>query len=453
MQDNAFESGSAYETELAPDRKGLLKEIADDFWRSRFFREPAPLLRHALNNGFSGDYCASFLAEMCRNPGATIEPWFDEEEIEAMEADACARYGEVAALWRERGAEIKTLLTESPGLSRAADTYRLDLLPELFDAMDRFVADGNPYDLFPAFGKFTTSTIGAGTKSKKESPSHRFFDSCQRLADTAQRRLLALRVELICYCREEEPLRKRERAIRFFDDLLGDLHDALQGDSGPRLAATLRHTYSAALIDEFQDTDPLQYAIFRTIYGEENLPLFLIGDPKQAIYSFRGADIHAYLRAGTDVDGDKRFTLTANWRSTPRLLHAFNTVFDNENRPFVYERICYHPLTSGKGETADCLVVEGERSDGLQLWLLPPDEKGKPLSIGDTMEQTLRAVVAEISRLVALGRERKALIGERALAPQDIAVIVRSHYHAGLVQDALRAQGIPCVMRSDESVF
>ena len=113
--------------------------------------------------------------------------------------------------------------------------------------------------------------------------------------------------------RQELPRRKDELKVQFFDDLLTRLHSALAGTGGPALAALLRRQYAAALIDEFQDTDPLQYEIFSRVFtGPENY-LFLIGDPKQAIYGFRGADIFTYLKASQH--SDQAYTLKENWRS------------------------------------------------------------------------------------------------------------------------------------------
>ncbi len=91
--------------------------------------------------------------------------------------------------------------------------------------------------------------------------------------------------------------RKRERRVIAFDDMLYNLYAALESGDHPELAGSLREKFPVALIDEFQDTDPLQFAIFERIYGKGNAPAFFVGDPKQAIYSFRNADLHAYLRA------------------------------------------------------------------------------------------------------------------------------------------------------------
>ena len=120
------------------------------------------------------------------------------------------------------------------------------------------------------------------------------------------------------------------RAQMGFDDLLTRLDAALQGANGPRLAALIREQFPVALIDEFQDTDPLQYRIFNAVYdvaaNAQDTALVLIGDPKQAIYAFRGADIHTYLAARRDTEG-RHATLGTNFRSTPEMVEAVNRVF------------------------------------------------------------------------------------------------------------------------------
>src|SRR5690606_33992120 len=116
--------------------------------------------------------------------------------------------------------------------------------------------------------------------------------------------------------------RKAAAGVQDFDDLLHRVAAAVQGPHGAALCEALRRRYPLALIDECQDTDPVQYRIFRQVYGgaSGDEGLFLIGDPKQAIYAFRGADVFAYLRARRDAQ--RAWSLRTNWRSSPRLVRA-----------------------------------------------------------------------------------------------------------------------------------
>jgi len=461
LQDNAFESGSLYDTELVTDPSSMFQETVDDFWRMKFFGDQAPLLDEALRNKYSPETFAAFARKMLENPKMKILPDFGSRNQESIDLECLEAFEVVRRQWKERREEIVDLLKNDKGLSRNEKTYRADVLPGLFEGMDSSTGADNPYNLFTGFDKFCVSGILRGKKPTGTAPKHPFFDACERLLKLVEERLLLLKWELLEFCRQRLPLRKRTANIRFFSDLLNDLYAALYGATGDGLAECLRGKYHAALIDEFQDTDPVQYDIFHRIYDRPETPLFLIGDPKQAIYSFRGADIFAYMEASRCVDSDRRFTLTSNWRSTPALLRAFNTVFDNQGKPFVYDEIAYHPITCGESGAKKVLVLEGNDGAPLQIWTVPPGEDGQPLGVGKANVAVQASVAAEISRLLRDGTEGRAriekrengVVKEHPVAPGDIAVIVRSHRQAGLIQDALRGLGIPSVMRSDETIF
>ena len=453
LQDNAFESGSLYDTELVTDQTDLLQEVADDFWRRHFFAEPAPLIGYALRQGITSAYFAGFLREMLGNPKLQVLPAYSPQQIAVIEEQSLFAFNRVRQMWGERQEEICSLILTDKGLSRAKGAYHPELLAGLFEAMSCYALSDNPYELFEGFHKLSSSGLSQGKKATGALLVHEFFELCEQLLQRVGERFLALRCELLAFAAQRLPSRKRELNVRCFDDLLTGLYDALNGAQGDQLALSLRQKYRAALIDEFQDTDPVQFDIFRKLYAGADAPLFLIGDPKQAIYSFRGADIFAYLEAAAGVPGDRRFTLTSNWRSTPRLLDAFNAVFDRAANPFVFQQIGYHPIQAGRKEGGARLDLTGADPAPLQLWYLPQDENGKESSVGRATKAVPVAVAAEIARLLSDGAQGKALIDGRGVLPEDIAVIVRSHRQAALVQQALAALVIPSVMRSDASIF
>jgi exodeoxyribonuclease V beta subunit len=174
---------------------------------------------------------------------------------------------------------------------------------------------------------------------KNEPPSHTFFDHAETLAaaaaaaEAAQRAAwLGIVHEWLDYAPLELAARKRTRRVVSFDDLLSNLYQALAAN--PWLADALRARYPAALIDEFQDTDPLQFAIFNSIFAPQG-PLFLVGDPKQAIYSFRAADLHTYLTARERASA--RYTLAVNQRSTAPIIDACNRIFSANPAAFILD--------------------------------------------------------------------------------------------------------------------
>ena len=455
LQDNAFESGSLYDTELLPDGSALLQEVVDDFWRRTFFAKPAPLLGHALAQGLTPATFAGFLRGMLGNPKLRVLPAFEPAEVAALEAECRVAYDAVVRMWGERGEEIQNLLSTDKGLSRNANGwYHPAGLPALFEALGDYTACGNPFDLFGDFVAFCASSVLDAKKKTGAPLQDPFFELCEDLQESVSSRFLALKSELIVFAAGKLPARKKELNVRCFDDLLTGLYEALRGPQGEALACCLRLKYRAALIDEFQDTDPVQFDIFRKIYADPAQPLFLIGDPKQAIYSFRGADIFAYLAAADDVEPGRRFTLTHNWRSTPKLLDAFNAVFDGSFHPFLFDEIAFHPVSAGcKEGGAELTLSGGDDGAALQLWCLPQNDAGKSLNMGQAGELVCAAVAAETARLLQEGREGRALIDGRPVLPEDVAIIVRSHLQAANIQRALNDLSIPSVMRSDESIM
>jgi len=437
LQDHAFESGALYDTELMDDQSALAGQVIDDFWRERFFGDANRLLAYALLNKWTPDSLAAFLRSLQLSEQDVVLPLYSEAEIERIESEAQAAFDEARRIWQVEREALSELLRTSKALSRAEKYYRDDKVEPLLAALAEFVASGNPFALFDGFGKLTASGVAAGTKSSATPPAHPLFEACERLQAAADERLLALKSELVAFYRQRLPERKKEGNVRFFDDLLTDLYHALA--DGPEIAAlagALRDRYRAALIDEFQDTDPVQYDIFRRIYAGSDAPLFLIGDPKQAIYSFRGADIFAYLQAASDVGEERRFTLNANWRSTPKLLDGFNRLFEETRHPFVFDGIPSPPLVAGRS------TPDASDDPPLEICLLDGGEEEGSLKSGDATSFAAEACASMVAETIGGGAEASG-----------IAVIVRTHRQARLVQAALRKAGIISVMRSDESVF
>ncbi|QWV93758.1 exodeoxyribonuclease V subunit beta [Geomonas oryzisoli] len=274
--------------------------------------------------------------------------------------------------------------------------------------------------------------------------------------------LLALKRNFFDYLRVELPKRKRLRNVRCFDDLLGDLHAALTRAASP-LPRLIRERFQAALIDEFQDTDPVQFAIFDAVYPAGcEAPFFLIGDPKQAIYSFRGADIFAYLGAADATE--KRHTLLQNFRSEPGLITAVNKLFTSRELPFLHEKIGFNEVEAAP-KARSILTERGERNAPLKFWLAPRKEAGKPINKGDAWDLLPETVAAEIARILRDGAAGKLTIEElkqedederwvpRPVRPRDVAVLVRANRQARLMQQALSRRGIPSVLCSAGNLF
>lgn len=254
---------------------------------------------------------------------------------------------------------------------------------------------------------------------------------------------------------------KRQHAVMGFDDMLARLRDALYGDNGDKLARIIREQFPVALIDEFQDTDPIQYDIFHRIYAnQDGIGWFMIGDPKQAIYAFRGADIFTYLRARQAV-GRNRHSLGRNYRSRPALVHSINQVFaaaearSDEGAFQLDHRIPFEEVEP-KTDQGEGLYIEDEPHPALTFWLLQQPEDSDQSSIGKTdyRDRMARSCAAAMTRLLNQGRDGAARLrdGDRedALKPADMAVLVRTGSEAQLIRDALARQGVRSVYLSDK---
>ncbi len=249
----------------------------------------------------------------------------------------------------------------------------------------------------------------------------------------------------------------------FFDDLLSQLRDALAAPGGERLCESLRARYRFALIDEFQDTDAVQYEIFERVWHADEVRkagggLVLIGDPKQAIYSFRGADIHSYLAARGHA-GPAVHSLGVNHRSDPAVIDAVNALFGATGDPFAQAEIEFRPVTPAATAEREPFDAPGRFRAGLRVSFLARqaaaaaspdagDESGK-LELRFARTRWMQALARDVAELLESG----ATIGGRRIGPSDIAVLARRKSELDAVRRALEGLGIPCVSRGDGNVF
>ncbi len=286
---------------------------------------------------------------------------------------------------------------------------------------------------------------------------------------------------------------KASASLLTFDDLIERLDRALAHPStGPSLRRAIQDQFAVALIDEFQDTDPTQYRIFRRAFGgmrdeeawrdaggptEEHeasgargfpsslhpasriplhgRPLFFIGDPKQAIYAFRGADVFAYLEARGDAD--RRLTLGTNYRSSPDLVRAVNALFGrlgSGGKPFVYDGIPFEPVHAA----ADDPGIRGVAPEAPMVWWAADQlerGRGSIVTKGNAREAAMEAVVSEICAL--LNNERAEIRDRhsglwRRLEAGDLAVLTRTNGQARDLQDRLRRVGVVAVVGKGDDI-
>lgn len=297
-------------------------------------------------------------------------------------------------------------------------------------------------------------------------PASPLFDALQRWWHAADAREQWLRQQATAFLhdlRDEARARlaelKRIGRVQTYDDLIDGVADALEGPHRATLVQQLRAQYAIALVDEFQDTDDRQWGIFQRVFGDSQETraaglapaLFLIGDPKQAIYGFRGGDIHTYLKAKRQAEAAP--ALDRNFRSRPAVLHAIQALYANAGeRAFLEADIAFEPVHPGSTRVDADFLRDGIPAPGLTVRVLHNPEGGD-LKADPSRQQASDACVAAIHQILSEARQGRALLRDVPVQPGDIAVLVRSHKEATRIQQALGAVGIPAVAAGKQSLY
>ncbi len=448
--------------ELLEDDGELRRGVVHDFWRRHVVAGSAALAAHLVAARDSPQRLDELLRRQLGQPLARqLWPADIDDAVPDPGAEIGAAHDAASARWVEaRDAVIDLLHHALPALK--GSIYKAKSVDAAVAAWDTLLASATPAlaGADPDKAELLTATrLADGTKKNRVTPAHPFFAAAERLlaARAVQRNgLERQRLRLIRDLLREAPeaLReaRRERRVAAYDDLLWNLWTRLVAGPLPGLAPTLRARYPAMLIDEFQDTDALQFDIFMALHrGGGDGPLFLVGDPKQAIYRFRHADLHAYLAARAQADATH--TLTDNQRSDPGLIDALNGLFGANPGAFVLPGLHHRAVAFGAKPRPAWLDASGGAGAPLTLWQLPRGDDGLPLHKAEAQQRAVAAAAAEIARLLSAAQRREVTIGGRPLAGGDIAVLVRTHQQGRAVRQALQALGVASVEHSQTSVW
>ena len=474
LREHAFDSGSLFTQTLEADQRELLAEAVRDYWRTFYY----PLDGTAVQEVRQWWPTPERLHDAIRRLLALELDAVDTEPSTALDKareDRAAALADIKAPWARWAEELETLFDGAVALKQVdARKLQARFYKPWLDELSAWALGEHVQPLKDAstgWTRLTNAGIAEVWKGAEPVPSHPAFDAMEALRD----RLRALpdgREDVLRHAIRWIGARfataQERRAQVGFDDLLARLGDALRGPNGERLAALIRRQFPVAMIDEFQDTDPVQYRIFDAIYrvadNDRATALVLIGDPKQAIYAFRGADIHTYLAARRDTHG-RHATLGTNFRSTSAMVRAANHVFHQAERhdhgrgAFLFRNVGGDGLpffpVDAKGRR-ERLQVDGADVAALNCWWI--DDRA-PIGTGEHTRRLSAACAVEVVRLLRLGQQGRAGFASdgappKALAANDIAVLVNNRNEARAVRQELAARGVRSVFLSnDQSVF
>lgn len=513
LQDAAFEAGGDFDNELSSDDREILDALIADLWRHELASAEPEWAAFLAQKKVTPQQLRGQLRSHLGKPFLRIEP---APGSQADMAPLRAAWQHARDYWQRDGAAWIEQLKAFDGLNKRS--YDARKIGHWQAELDGYFSDAAAlFSKTEAPQRLSREALLKATLKGREAPLGAVADALQGLVEAlaasqpeAEQRLVDLKVRLIAQLNEQLPARKAAQRILAFDDLLNRLNEALQAEGGATLAAALRRQYPLALIDEFQDTDPIQYRIFRTIYpagvasgslARTNSPganldsragpqgeaqeelrrassegrdstestarseretdnasesrssppgdLCFVGDPKQAIYAFRGADLATYLKAREEAA--RQYSLTTNHRSTPALIGALNQLFDRPT-PFAEQDLDYPTVGASSKPRAQLVLPEPLPPLGL-VWL--GDE---PLTKGQASSLAAADCARRIAALLAASHAGQAYFagaegGRTPLKGGDIAVLVASHKQAGEIAAELATRGVPSVRRGKESVW
>jgi len=464
LREHALESGQLFDAELTGDLAEIKQACADDFWRKQIyqrsawevavltadFKTPDALLASVAafpGNGL-GTYSQLSVYPDCESLGAALK------ELQRRVDSAKDRLNDCASVLRNCFADEKF----KTGYTDNFDFHYEALTAWLHGATTQ-IPDAEAFALLTKKGqtdalngnKFKSTKTQSGDQRKAEYLAELAIDTSafDDLAAVFKQIALVLRRTLLGSLREELDKRLQLLNVLSFDDLISRLAEALQSEKGPLLTAELQQRFEVALIDEFQDTDDSQWHIFSSLFAAPSQYLYLIGDPKQAIYKFRGADIYSYLDA--QKHAEHQFTLGHNWRSHPQLVEAVNALFQRD-QAFLLDGLEFINVKPGLSADNGELHQADQAAAPMVLWQLPEsDSKTGYWTAGKAAEEIRIAVVNEVVDLLTGDYTLQPM--SRALQPKDIAILVRTNTQARDYQAALRLARVPSVLNSTESVF
>jgi len=459
----AFASGLAMDLSMAADSQAILLEAVRDWLRTVALDETQFALLSAKGWHIPEHFLQVFLRAL--NTSGPLEAIEDKAVDHAFLSDHHQQKTTILALLKTHEAEIRADFITPHDATNTLTTGWQALCAWLAD--ERLSACSQKQGDFLQQKRLAKKAY-ASIKTLLR-PVYEFKKNYNKALKPYQNALAAHQaalsaqvvVEGISTIRNSFAEAKSQRALMDFDDLITYLSQRLQADTGQPLIDALRSQYPVALVDEFQDTDPHQYAILETLYPNHapEHALFMIGDPKQAIYAFRGGDIFTYLQAREQAD--YHWHMDTNWRSVEGVVTAYNRLFwggpltePSQHDVFGYN-IGYQPIQATENAPAAKLPLQDPQTQFAAInyaWLAevanPSGKKGLPTS-ADWHAGLAHWCVAEISRLLA-----EVQLDGAALQEQHIAILVRTGSEARTLQNTLSTFGFPSVyLSAKDNIF
>jgi exodeoxyribonuclease V beta subunit len=473
LKEHAFDSGCLFDEELVADEEAMRLEAIQDYWRQSCYPLAQESLANVLKVWPNIDALAKDMKSLSGQaiPESAAQGTLDEVLIRAT-AQRLEELNQLKRGWAARADTMRDwLIGQLPAKANGWTTLRQADIEKWLGKFKEWATDPEDASLKEALGKTAWDRLTPGGLLKVRAAGSaeilipkefHAFDGLRGALEQLPTFALALRMHGAANVAKRLLLLKRQSGSFGFADMLARLNTALNSEKGARLRERILAQYPVALIDEFQDTSPLQYQIFDQIYqtqtNDRHSALLLIGDPKQSIYGFRGADIYSYMQARRATDG-RHYVLETNFRSTESLVDVVNHCFARADTArsegaFMYRQGQDNPLPFVKVKAngrKELLVTSSGRVPAMTLV--------HDLKIRNSKD-SLKVFGARCAeQIVTWLNDANAGFAEtdkplKPLRPADIAVLVRTGKEAAAVRHELTLRGVNSVYLSDkDSVF
>ncbi len=433
----------------------LIDDCIDDFWHHFIasYSEGSTkreVLNYLISQKFNPDLIRTYINPVVSKPYAQILPeTVGIEDCEQLFVDLDKIFKAIKASYKRDKEVLDQIIENKSGaLKRVSykDAAIADNQLQFLEWISQDTADIQPFPKLVLFGaEKMESSLSKGHSIQPPETSILVDEYLAHLG-----RLSTVKTSFINTAIKEiipaYNTKKKANNTLSYDDLIQLVSDGIANDESGTLTKKIAEKYPIALVDEFQDTDPVQYHIFKSIYASENTGLFMIGDPKQAIYSFRGADLFTYLSAKSDANSEQRYSLDDNYRSSKSVINGVNTLFQLNETPFLLKNLEFRPAGyPERDKEPPKLLCNGEEETAIQFIHFSDDLKSK--KEGEPV--LVSAVASEVQQLLS----GSFTLDDKVVKPSDIAILVRNHTQAQNIQDALSELGLRSILKSKYSVF
>ncbi len=439
----AFETNQLFGAETLPDDESIISEEVNRFWRENITTIPAELLKYVIQAKLSRKSIRNIVKEHLT--GKKYYNYEKDKTYSFCEEDHQKIIAELKEVKEKQDYLTKNIhdyirnneqrirtISEKNRHTNKAGLHSYQTPEQLIKDIQRIRKKGDPAYIRDVYADILTHC-----------------DDCEAAGSEVQNRIRQVIADINCQAINIvaagiEEYKQRNNLLSF-DDMIVNLHKAFTERENRQLAESLQQKYKAVFVDEFQDTDRLQYEIFEKAFGTRSI-LFYIGDPKQSIYAFRKADIFTYFKAKNDVQ--HRYTMNRNFRSSENLIAAMNIFFephpgfDTFHFKDAPDAISYRAVQSPEPNTKGSLYKGGSAVVPVTICEVP----GKKEIIQTVTAQVIDLLSGQAYKIIRDGKEKN-------ITPSDIGILVRTKKEGNDIKSALSRYGIPAITIDDAKVL